>query len=811
MGVELVKESMAELSNQVKTNRIKGPGIFQSLEVSDGGIRISTDIEVFTVRFYRSNIVRIHHQTEEKDTNPFSVIEVPQEVNFTVEENDDSIMIVGEEFDLAVRKNPILFTFLTKEGKIINQDEDGLGTESQGDQTTVYKKLQKGERFVGLGEKTGGLDRRGSGYQNWNTDHFAYEVEADPLYSTIPFYIGVHNSLSYGIFVDNTYKSHFNFGASNNRFSSFSTDAGDMDYYFFSGAVEEIIQSYTWLTGRMPMPPMWSLGYQQCRYSYYPDSEVVDVAKKFRTKEIPADVIVLDIHHMDGFKIFSWDEKNFPNPKVMIQTLKDLGFEVVVICDPGIKIEENYKPYHSGVENDIFIKYRDGQMYEGEVWPGWCHFPDFTKEESRSWWKEMMKSYTDVGVKGFWNDMNEIATWGQMLPENIEFDMNGETATTRKARNVYGLQMTQASYEGATANLGNERPFALTRAGFSGVQRYSAMWTGDNVANDDHMLLGVRLVSSLGLSGIAFAGYDVGGFVGNGDRKLFARWIQLGAFSPMYRGHSMINSHDSEPWSYGEEVEEISANYIKLRYKLLPYLYSCFLHASETGVPVVRSLAIDYTHDDQVYDQNFENQYLFGPSIMVAPMKSDDQYAKVYLPGESWFEFFTDEKYPGGQEMIKEYPLEKLPLFVKESAIVPIYAEAGSNTRDVGALLELHLYNGTQSNFFEYYEDDGTSFDYREGTFHRRSISFSPEKKNLILNTSTGSYPSKMKKLKLVFHGFTKEEIEVLDAQVKSESYSFLTPISNFDPVEKRETKHEIENVLTVTTDYQADEMTFNW
>ncbi|MEQ9006816.1 MAG: glycoside hydrolase family 31 protein, partial [Ekhidna sp.] len=381
-------------------------------------------------------------KSEIADTNPSSVVQDPIETTFDVEENDGSIVVTSTNVDVVINKHPILFTFLNKEGRIINEDEPGLGIQSQGEQKTVYKKLQNGERFVGLGEKTGPLDRRGKGYENWNTDHFAYDIEADPLYASIPFYIGIHGSLSYGIFVDNTYKSHFNFGASNNRFSSFSVDSGDLNYYFFTGSVTEIIQSYTWLTGRMNLPPMWSIGYQQCRYSYYPDTEVLDVAKKFRDKDIPADVIVLDIHYMDQYKIFSWDKERFPNPAKMISQLKEMGFEVVVICDPGIKTEENYLPYDSGKEEDVFLKYSDGRYYEGEVWPGWCHFPDFTKPETRQWWTGMMKFYTDIGIKGFWNDMNEIATWGQMLPENIEFEFEGEGGTTRKGRNIFGLQMS---------------------------------------------------------------------------------------------------------------------------------------------------------------------------------------------------------------------------------------------------------------------------------------------------------------------------------------------------------------------------------
>ncbi|MEO9869439.1 glycoside hydrolase family 31 protein [Ekhidna sp.] len=804
---------MLDIANSERKKRIQMGGNVKSYTSNDHGIQVYTEDNTYELTFYNKQTVRVHQVGKHRDENPYAVIQNPENVAFSVEDHGETLIATSESLDIVINKSPILFTFLNKEGKIINEDDAGLGTQTQGEQVTVYKKLQENERFVGLGEKTGPLDRRGKGYQNWNTDHFAYDIEADPLYASIPFYMGIHDDLSYGIFVDNSYKSHFNFGASNNRFSSFSVDSGDMNYYFFGGSVAEIIASYTWLTGRINLPPMWSIGYQQCRYSYYPDTEVLDVAKKFRDKDIPADVIVLDIHYMDQYKIFSWDKERFPYPDQMVDILKEMGFEVVVICDPGIKMEDKYDPYTSGKKEDVFLKYPDGTNYEGEVWPGWCNFPDFTKDSTREWWKDMMKSYTKMGIKGFWNDMNEIATWGQMLPENIEFDFEGDGGTTRKGRNIYGMQMARSAYEGAKENLKGKRPFVLTRAGFAGVQRYSALWTGDNVANDEHMLLGVRMVNSLGLSGVPFSGYDVGGFAGNGQSNLFARWIQVGAFSPFFRGHSMINSHDSEPWSYGEEVEEISKNYIRLRYKLLPYIYGAFLRASETGIPITKSLCIDYTQDAKIYESDYENQYLFGESILVAPLASDQRYGKVYLPAGEWYEFFTDEKLKGGNEMIREYALEHLPLFIKASSIIPVYSDVTLNSKDIGENLELHIYKGSESNQVEYYEDDGVSHDNENGAYHRRKIHFNPEGNSIKILKAQGDYKSKIKNLKIVLHGFDQAELENWSGgSLKNDCYSYVQPISNFDPFEQeRRDTLKSEHTLTVEKDYTDEEMVFTW
>jgi alpha-glucosidase len=325
----------------------------------------------------------------------------------------------------------------------------------------------------------------------------------------------------YGIFFDNTSRSKFDFGASSdNTSSSFSAVDGEMNYYFIGGStVAGILASYAGLTGRMNLPPLWSLGYQQCRWSYYPDTEVLNLARTFRERRVPADVIYLDIHYMDAYKIFTWHPERFSRPKAMLDTLRSMGFHVVTIVDPGIKIDTGYVAHDEGVKNDYFIKYPDGRKYIGSVWPGRCYFPDFTSEPVRKWWGASFARLIEPGVEGFWNDMNEPAVWGQNIPDLVQVNYDGEQATMRQAHNIYGMEMARSTYEGSKALLGGKRPFVLTRAGYSGVQRYSAIWTGDNVPTDEHMMLGVRLVNSMGLAGMPFSGPDVGGFSGDATRN----------------------------------------------------------------------------------------------------------------------------------------------------------------------------------------------------------------------------------------------------------------------------------------------------
>lgn len=764
-------------------------GVLSDLQNTDHGLVGTTSFGMFRIRVYTPSIVRIQLSVQLPDDaeTGYAVVARPDKnTAFSLKEEAEKICLQTDFLDVEIRRNPVRFCFKNKAGKILNADDPAFGTSWLGDKVTTYKKLQAGERFIGLGEKTGPLDRRGRGYVNWNTDHFAYPAEGDPLYASLPFYIGIHHGLVYGIFFDNSYQAHFNFGASNDRFSSFGANDGEMNYYFIGGNnVGEILKSYTRLTGRTPLPPRWSLGYQQCRYSYYPDTEVLNLANTFREKQIPADAITLDIHYMDAYKIFTWDKARFPTPAKMIDRLKAQGFRLIVIMDPGIKIDADYSAYAEGLAEGLFITYPDGTNYTAEVWPGKCHFPDFTNPKVRQWWAARMKAYTDLGIEGFWNDMNEIATWGQKLPALLEFDFEGDGASTQAARNVYGLQMARSTYEGGKKQL-NKRPFVLSRAAYAGIQRYAALWTGDNVATDEHLLLGVRMINSIGVSGVAFAGYDVGGFVGNPDAALFARWISVGAFAPFFRGHSMINSHRSEPWSFGEETEEIARNYICLRYRLMPYLYATFFQAAETGMPVVRTLAITHTHDEKIYDRRFENQYFFGDAILVCPLESTKDIAKIYLPQGAWYCFYSDKKYAGKQIHFVDAPKEKLPLLVKSSSIIPMQTPKLHTQAAGDGILQIHLYYGQERTKFVYYEDDGESFDYQKGAFCKRTLTY--EKREFTVGEQEGSFSSVFKQIKLLLHGFGEVKnlrVNGKNVPLNTEKVQFLAPISNFDPLGK--------------------------
>ncbi|MEO3408242.1 TIM-barrel domain-containing protein [Mucilaginibacter sp. CAU 1740] len=733
-------------------------GNVQGFKQHDGILTIKTAEAEARVYIYSPTIIRINISKQHRETDEsFAVIHQPL-ADFDFDESSAYIDIITSALKLRIHKSPLRFNFFTNTGKPLSADDERYGTIWQGERVITYRKIYEDEKFIGLGEKAGDLNRRGSSYTNWNTDAVDYTPKTDPLYKTFPFFIGLHSGLTYGLFFDNTHKSYFDFGASTDeQMSWFGADGGDMNYYFFGAqGVAQIIEDYTWLTGRMEMPPLWSLGYQQCRWSYMSADEVLNIAKTFRVKQIPADVIYCDIDYMDGFKIFTWNKKTFPKPKKMMDELKQMGFKLATIVDPGIKIEEGYTQYNEGVAKGYFATYPDGENYTGYVWPGRCHFPDFFREDVREWWGAAFTALTDPGVEGFWNDMNEPAVWNQNIPWMVKF---GDKYLP-EVRNAYGMEMARATYDGTRKILGNKRPFVLTRAAYAGTQRYSAIWTGDNNGTDEHLLFGQRLVNSLGITGMSFVGVDIGGFSGNPTPELMVRWNSLGTYTPMFRNHAIQGSKMREPWEWGEAYEQIIKKDIEQRYKMLPYIYSGFYQSAQTGMPLSRTLAIDYTNNEHIFDTRFQNQFMFGDALLVVPVISTELTADVYLPEGSWYRFGSDQIYEGGQIVNVPSPLTDLPVFVKAGGIIPMQGIV-QNTNEAGdGVLYIHVWNGGEPNSFVYYEDDGTSYDYEQGGYYKRGISFDPARKMVSLSAVEGGFKSRFASIKFVLHGFEKVQLK---------------------------------------------------
>jgi alpha-glucosidase len=739
----------------------------------------TTDNKEVQLSVYASGIIRVRIAPPDLPiSSSYAVVQNTLKDFSTMINGDKYITLTTDSLKIMVRKDPLRIDFYTAEGRWLDGDAPSQGVNWQGDEITSYRRLTDDEKFIGLGEKTGPLNRRERSYVNWNSDVPGYGLNDDPLYSTIPFFIGIRSEGLFGIFFDNSYKSFFNFGGSTDgTMYFFGAEGGALNYFFFGAStVAGQIRDYTWLTGRMEMPPLWSLGYQQCRYSYVSQHQLLNIARRMRQDSIPCDVIYCDIDYMNGYRIFTWNPLTYSDPKALTDSLKALNMHLVTIVDPGIKIDSNgYQPYITGLKNNYFARYPGGEPYTGSVWAGRSHFPDFTKEIVRRWWGGNFKVLVDNGVTGFWNDMNEPAVWGQNIPPLIEFGEGKNIMTLKEARNIYGMQMARATFEGTRSLLNGDRPFVLTRAAYSGIQRYSAMWTGDNNSTDDHMLLSYRMINSMGLSGVAFAGVDIGGFTGNPTPDLMVRWMSLGAYTPLFRNHTAKGNTSHEPWAWGEWNENLIRRSVQTRYRLLPYLYSAFYEATITGMPVNRSLAIDYTFSNEVYDNRFQNEYLFGPSMLIAPVASTNTAAEVYLPQGNWYRFGTDEKIEGDKTILTRSGLDNLPVFIKSGAIIPMQNIIQSAADKGNGIMYLNIWYGDTPGRFIYYEDDGTSYLYQQGKYYKRSLEFNPEKHEIIMNSVQGDFISKFQNVELILHGFTKSQFSVNGLPIESTGSAIQT------------------------------------
>jgi alpha-glucosidase len=425
-------------------------------------------------------------------------------------------------------------------------------------------------------------------------------------------------------------------------------DGGELRWYVVPGpGLDSVAARFSRLTGRHPLPPRWALGYQQSRYSYAPDTVVANLAAEFRRRDVPADVIHLDIDYMDGYRVFTWSPTAFPRPKARLDSLARQGFKVVAIVDPGVKRDTAYRVFREGLALRAFATNPDGSLALGRVWPDTSAFPDFARASVRDWWGRSQAALLDAGVRGIWNDMNEPASFfGRTLSELVEFGEDGARGTHLEYHNQYGTLMARASYEGQRRLRPDRRPFTVVRAGYTGMQRYTAIWTGDNGATWPHLRVVIPQLVSLGLSGQPFAGSDVGGFMGAGSAELYARWLQAAVLHPFYRTHTEVNSPRREPWTYGPEHERANRATLRLRYRLLPALYTAFDQHARTGAPVVRPVFWGAEADTAALA--VDDQYLLGDHLLVAPVVDSAADARaVHLPAGRWYRVGSDSAYDG--------------------------------------------------------------------------------------------------------------------------------------------------------------------
>jgi len=721
---------------------------------------------VLQITVLRGSVIRFRYATNYVFEPDFSYAIDPEASlgysTLELVENKTEYIIKTARVQVLVDKKSLRTQISDLEGNIINEDEIGFHWEENyeygGNTVKMSKITQTGECFYGMGDKATHSNLKGKYVQNWVTDQYAYGKNQDPLYKAIPFYTGLHKGRAYGIFFDNSFKSHFDFSHERRNTTSFWADGGDMNYYFFYGPeMSKVVSAYSNLTGTPELPPMWALGYHQSKWSYYPESNVKDIAKQFRDQNIPCDAIYLDIDYMDGFRCFTWDKNLFPDPKRMIKELEADGFKTVVMIDPGIKIDREYWVYKEALEKGYFCRRGDGPLMSGKVWPGECNFPDFTDPKVREWWGELYKEFmSDLGVHAVWNDMNEPAVMevpSKTAPLDTRHNYDGHPCTHRKAHNVYGMQMVRATYEGVKKYVYPKRPFVITRAAYAGTQRYSSTWTGDNVATWEHLYIANVQMQRMCMSGYSFVGSDIGGFAEQPSGELFARWVQLGVFHPFCRVHSSGDHGDQEPWSFGSEITDIVRKFIEIRYQLLPYLYTMFYKYGKEQKPMLQSLVLYDQEDTQTHFRT--DEFIFGEQILVCPIQEPNaQGRRMYIPRGRWYDFWTEAVLEGGKECWVAADLDVMPIYIKEGAIIPKYPvqQYVGELQLTELVLDTYYKKGTESS--EVYEDAQDGYDYKKGRYSLRNFKLTGKDKSVTVQQfKHGSFVTEYETLKFNFHG----------------------------------------------------------
>jgi alpha-glucosidase len=756
------------VANPTVTPNPPAPTAANPLTVEPHGMTLRTAAATLSLQAVNSSVLRVRVSRDGTFAKDFSWAVVPGANTpagaLDVLDEGPTVRANTPEVHVRIRKEPLGVDFLDASDRVISADDPDRPMSVGPDGFRVTRAMPEDEHYYGLGDKAGRLDRRSRAFTNWNADAYGWQESSDPLYKSIPFFVGLRQGKAYGIFLDDTWRTWFDFGSRTRGGVSFGAEGGELDYYFIAGPQpKSVVQRYAALTGTTPLPPLWTLGFQQSRYSYFPESRVYDVARTFRKKKIPADAIYLDIDYQQNNRPFTVDHEHFPHFEGMISDLARDGFKVVAITDlhladlPGA----GYRPYDEGAAGDFFVHNADGSVYVGTVWPGKSVFPDFTWAPARAWWGTLYRDFVKAGIAGFWNDMNEPTIFESLPPKNVgtmPLDAvhrvdSGGVASHREVHNVFGMENSRATYDGLLALEPNRRPFVLTRATYAGGQRFAASWTGDNSSTWSHYRASVPNLLSLGVSGYPMVGDDIGGFVGSPSPDLLTRWIELGAFNPVFRDHTEKGTLDQEPWVHGPAHEAIRRRYIETRYRLMPYVYTLAEEASRNGVPLMRPIWLEEPDGVPGADEN--RVFFFGPDLLVEP-KLDEMLdpQDVVVPPGAWYDYWTGERRQGpGHEKVRA-DLGQLVVLVRGGAIVPHQPLVQSTAEVPQGPLELRVYPGPDCRG-SLYMDDGTTFDYRKGEFLRLAASCQESADSVRVTTSAaeGSYKPWFGSIAFVIHG----------------------------------------------------------
>jgi len=766
-----------------------GLGKMAGLEQKPDGVVISFSNGIVKLSELTPEIVRVRATRKKEFAPDFSFALVsggPRPGPIKTEDAKSWLILKTDKLQIRIGKDPGRFEIFDRSGNLLFAEPESGGIFFEDGKPGIVRLIQPGEHFYGFGEKTGPFDKLGQRMVMWNTDH-SYDVDDDPIYQSHPYYLSLRKGIAYGIFLDNSYRSEFNLGATDPGKFSYQADGGELNYYIIAGPEPmQVIERYSSLVGRYPLPPLWALGYQQCRWSYKNEGIVRRLAKKFRTLRVPCDVIFLDIHYLDGYKVFTFHPKRFPDPQKLISDLKKDGFRIITIVDPGVKIEPGYPVFDQGMEKNYFVHSAQGGYFTANVWPGAVYYPDFYQANVREWWGGLQKFLTDLGIAGIWNDMNEPAGWSKVRGGVNFLEMrhgpNGEIEHAL-AHNAYGSLMTQASFEGLKTLRPEERPFVISRGGYSGIQKYACVWTGDNTSNWDQLRLAPSMLLNLGISGVPMVGADIGGFGGHPSAEMYARWLQQGVFYPFSRTHTAQGTPSQDPFSFGKKVLDAGRLAIQVRYQLLPYFYSYMKEASENGRPLMRAMLLEFPEDEKTYQMT--DQFMIGEWLLVAPvMEPKVASRKIYLPAGEWYQFETSGMIKGEKELEAAVGLDTIPIYVKAGAIIPLAPVMNYTGEKPWSPITLQFYPGSEKSCFDLYEDAGNGYGYLNGEYLLNHFCQQSETATLTITKAPAQGKMQSPSRELSFVIFTDQKplkVELLKGkETQNLTYSFDSGRLNF-------------------------------
>jgi len=762
------------------------------------------------IRFLTEDFVVIDWQPKNTDPELENLPPLPYgishkswaKVKTTITQTNDRYCVSSESLKVIVAQDGAI-AFENAQGQTLRQELPPQRhiKESQGGKIATWideAQLPPEEHIYGLGERAAYLNLRKPSkkppkgisalisklkgqkinqtiepatYKMWNKDaQGTYGLGDDPLYICIPFYLGLNSQGSYGIFYENPYPADLTF----NQKAIANFQGGALRYYFVGATPQQIIDRYTELTGRPALPPRWALGYHQSRWGYEKESALRETVKNIDTYKIPVSALHLDIDCLDNFKAFSIDPDRFPHLAQLAQDLITKGTRFVSIINPGIRAHYTNPLYQQGRSLDLFCKLPNGKPAIGAVWPGLCAFPDFTNPQARQWWVRQYPFLLDMGIAGFWHDMNEPAVLvlsgdPSLGAFSTQHYLEGRQGDHREAHNVYGFLQTQAGYQALRQYQPHKRPFIVSRSGWAGLQRYAWTWTGDIEGTWSALRQTLPMVLNLGLTGIPYSGPDIGGFQGNPSSELYLRWFQLSTFLPFCRTHSSNNAKERTPWTYGEPTLSIIRDFLNLRYQLMPYFYTLAWEAHQKGYPLVRPVFWAEVENTSLWD--IDDSFLLGDALLVSPVLEKGAVSRpVTLPKGHWYNYWDDTLTPGDQTITCDAPKDRIPLLVKAGSILPMEADVE---------LILHCYptpDGSCQGVV--YSDAGDGFE--DSRIDRFQVV--PQGEVLELSWQTeGDYPLPYKGVRVNLHGFKLEQAWADNQEIAITDNSLF--LNHFDKV----------------------------